>query len=174
MPANETAARSRRAIVRRRLVGSHQRSRGCRSFLMPLDETGILVRAANLCAEGPFAEASDLLRPFAERDLANLDIWRLLARAELAAGRYERALQAAEHAHVLAPGEALADVVASLALWKLGRTEEALARARGAVATDPHDFAAVSLLARILSVAGFHDDAQAVAADAADLAPDRP
>jgi hypothetical protein len=141
---------------------------------MPLDETGILVRAANLCAEGHFAEASDLLRPVAERELANLDIWRLLARAELAAGRYERALQAAKHTHVLAPGEALADVVASLALWKLGRTEEALARARGAVATDPHDFAAVSLLARILSVAGLHDDARAVAADAADLAPDQP
>jgi hypothetical protein len=141
---------------------------------MPLDETGILARAAYLCANGHFAEASDLLRPVAERELANLDMWRLLARAELAAERYERALQAAEHAHVLAPAEALSDVIASVALWKLGRTEEALERARRAVTTDRRDFAAVSLLARILSVAGLHDDARAAAAEAAALAADLP
>jgi len=140
---------------------------------MPLDETGILTRAGDLCADGHFAEASDLLRPVAEHELANLDVWRLLARAELAAERYERALQAAEHTHVLAPAEALSDVIASVALLKLGRTEEASERTRRAVTTDPHDFAAVSLLARILSVAGFHDEAQAVAAEAADLAPDQ-
>ncbi len=141
---------------------------------MPLDETGILARAGDLCTDGQFAEASDLLRPVAEREPGNLDVWRLLARAELAAERYERALQTAEHTHVLAPAEALSDVIASVVLWKLGRTEEELERARRAVTTDPHDFAAVSLLARILSVAGFHDDARAVAADAADLAPDLP
>jgi tetratricopeptide (TPR) repeat protein len=141
---------------------------------MPLDDTGILARGADLCADGHFAEASNLLRPVAECELANLDIWRLLARAELAAERYASALQAAEHTHVLAPAEALSDMIASFALLKLGRTEEALERARRAVMTDPHDFAAVSLLARMLSVAGFHDEARAVAADAAELAPDRP
>ncbi len=141
---------------------------------MPLDETAVLARAAGLCADGHFAEASDLLRPVAERDRANLDVWRLLARAELAAERYERALEAAEHTHVLAPAEALSDVIASFALLKLGRTEEALARARRAASTDPHDLAAVSLLARILSVAGFHDEARAVAAEAVDLAPEEP
>jgi Flp pilus assembly protein TadD len=141
---------------------------------MPLDETGILARAADLCADGHFAEASDLLRPVAEQEPESLDLWRLLARAELAAERYERALRAAQRTHVLAPAEALSDLIASLALWRLGRIEEASERARRAVATDPHDFAAVSLLARILSVAGFHDDARAAAANAADLAPDQP
>lgn len=141
---------------------------------MPFDEAGILARAGELCTDGHFAEASDLLRPVAERELAHLDTWCLLARAELAAERYERALQAAEHAHVLAPVVALSDVIASVALLKLGRTEEALERARRAVTADPHDFAAVSLLARMLSVAGLHDQAQAVAADAVDLAPDQP
>lgn len=141
---------------------------------MPFDEAGIHARAGDLCADGHFAEASDLLRPVAEREPANLDVWRLLARAELAAERHERALQAAEHAHVLAPEEALSDVIASAALWELGRTEEALERARSAVAMDPHDFVAVSLLARILSGAGLHDEARAVAAEAAGLAPGLP
>ncbi len=141
---------------------------------MSLDEADIPARAAELCAEGHCAEAGDLLRPVAERDPASPAIWLLLARAELAAERYERALQAAEHTHALAATEALPDVIASVALLRLGRAEQALERARRAVATDPHDFDAVSLLARILSTAGFHDDALAAAADAAELAPEHP
>ncbi|HTZ64323.1 MAG TPA: tetratricopeptide repeat protein [Solirubrobacteraceae bacterium] len=133
-----------------------------------------MARAAELCAEGHFAEASDLLRPVAEREPANRDMWRLLARADLGAGRFERALQAAEHVRALAACEAFADVIASVALLRLGRTNEALEHARGAVASDPRDFDAVSLLARLLSTVGLHDEAQVVAADAVDLAREEP
>jgi Flp pilus assembly protein TadD len=142
--------------------------------LMPFDETGILAHAVELCEDGHFAEASDLLRPAAELELGKLAIWRLLAQAELAAERYEQALQAAEHAHGLAPDESLSDVIASVALLRLGRKEEALNRARRAVETEPQDPTGVMWLARILSAAGFHDESRFVAADAVDLARDHP
>lgn len=142
--------------------------------LMPFDETDILAHAVELCEDGHFAEASDLLRPVAERELGKLALWRLLAQAELAAERYEQALQAAEHAHGLAPGESLSDVIASVALLRLGRKEDALDRARRAVATEPQDPTGVMWLARILSTAGFHDESRFVAADALALAPDHP
>jgi tetratricopeptide (TPR) repeat protein len=138
---------------------------------MAFDPTGLPARAVELCEEGHYAEASDLLRPLAEREPADPDIWLLLAQVELAAEKYERALEAAAHTHDLAPSYALADVIAGVALLKLGRADEALARARRAVAADPHDPAAVDLLARVLSVAGSHDEAQAVAAHGVELAP---
>lgn len=138
---------------------------------MALDPGGLPARAVELCAEGHCAEASDLLRPLAEREPDDPDIWLLLARVELAAERYERALEAAEHTHEIAPSCVSADGVAGVVLLRLGRTGEALGRARRAVATDPRDLAAVLLLARILSISGSHEEARAVAAHAADIAP---
>lgn len=141
---------------------------------MPFDDAEVPVRAAELCVEGHFAEASDLLRPFAEREPHNPSAWSLLARAELGAERYGLALQAAEHARELAPEEALPEVVLAVSLFGLGRTKEGLERARAAVALDPEDFAAVSLLARILSATGCHGDARALAEQAIELEPAEP
>jgi Flp pilus assembly protein TadD len=141
------------------------------SILMALDPSGLPARAVELCAEGHCAEASDLLRPLAEREPADSDIWLLLARVELAAERYERALEAAEHTHDIAPSCVPADGIAGVALLRLGRTGEALGRARRAVDTDPRDSAAVVFLARVLSISGSHDEARAVAAHAVDLVP---
>jgi Flp pilus assembly protein TadD len=138
---------------------------------MAFDPSGLQARAVELCAEGHFAEASDLLRPLAEREPSDPEIWLLLARVELAAERYERALEAAEHTHDIAPSRVSADGIAAAALLRLGRTGEALRRARRAVDTDPRDFSAVVLLARVLSVSGSHEEARAVAAHAVDLAP---
>ncbi len=138
---------------------------------MAFDPSGLPARAVELCAEGHFAEASDLLRPLAEREPSDPDIWLLLARVELAAERYERALEAAEHTHDIAPSCASADGIAGVALLRLGRTGEAVGRARRAVDTDPRDSAGVVFLARVLSISGSHDEARAVAAHAVDLAP---
>ena len=130
------------------------------------------MRAAVLCEEGHFAEAAELLRPFAERERSDLDSWLLLARAELAAGLHERALQAAEHCAALVPSLALPQVIASVAAFRLGRNAEAVERARRAVAVEPEDAGALVWLARILVVERHFDEARAVAARAVELAPE--
>ena len=141
---------------------------------MPIDDTDLLKRAAILCDEGHFAEAGNLLRSVAEQEPSNVEVWVLLARAELAAGRYTSALQAAERTQVLIPEESLPYLIASIALRNLGRPDEAVEHARQAVSVDQEDRGALSWLARLLVVAGSLDEAKEVAARVVKLAPEWP
>ncbi len=149
-------------------------SRRADRALVAVDGNHLVEQATGLCEEGHFAEAGDLLRPFAERDPSGLAIWGLLARAELAAGHCESALQAAEHVQALAPGEAVPHLIASVALVQLDRSQDAIAQVRAAVRLDPEDWWACGWLARILVAASSFEEARDVAARAVELAPEQP
>ncbi len=107
----------------------------------------LIEHAAALCDAGEFDEASGLLERVVERDPADWRARSLLARAELGAERYEQAVDQAARACRLSGHGTLPHLVASFALDRLGRSQEAVRHAREAVRIDPFDWRALDRLA---------------------------
>jgi len=137
-------------------------------------DANALERAACLCEEGHFAEACNLLRPVAEVDPASVDAWLLLARAELAAGRFEQALESAEHVQALVPERVVPVLVASVSLFKLKEMDAAVERARDAARLSPEGCFALCWLARLLVATDSVAEAKFVAGQAVEVAPEAP
>jgi Flp pilus assembly protein TadD len=129
----------------------------------------VLVRAAQLTADGRPGAAIELLRPVLVVHPEHSAAWCRLSVAYLDAGDLGQALDAAKRAIVL--GErSWAHRLASLALVELGRTAEAVASAREAVRREPLDWRCHTALAEALGPDS-PDDAVVAARRAADLAP---
>jgi Flp pilus assembly protein TadD len=129
----------------------------------------VLVRAAQLTADGRPRAAIELLRPVLVVHPEHSAAWCRLSVAYLDAGELTPALDAAKHAIVL--GErSWAHRLASLALVELGRYDEAVVSARESVRREPLDWRCHTALAEALGPTN-PDDAVIAARRAADLAP---
>lgn len=129
----------------------------------------VLVRAAQLTADGRPRAAIELLRPVLVVHPEHSAAWCRLSVAYLDTGDLIQALDAAKRAITL--GErSWAHRLASLALVELGRYDEAVASAREAVGKDPLDWRCHVALAEALAP-NAPDDAIIAARRAADLAP---
>jgi tetratricopeptide (TPR) repeat protein len=129
----------------------------------------VLVRAAQLTADGRPRAAIEMLRPVLVVHPEHSAAWCRLSVACLDAGDVTQALDAAERAIVL--GErSWAHRLVSLALVELGRYDEAVDSAREAVRREPLDWRCHTALAEALAPAD-PDDAVIAARRAADLAP---
>ncbi len=142
---------------------------------MPSEDEEPFRSAGELCAQGRFVEALELLQPLVDREPHNHEAWSLLAWAELGAEHDDRALDAAEHAIGLNPAACFPEQLAAAALLRLRRPGEAVAHARRAVQIDPFDWRALGTLARALTRAGSDaDEAQELTTRMVALAPEEP
>jgi Tfp pilus assembly protein PilF len=132
-----------------------------------------LQRASALCDLNRNDEAAGLLNEILALNPDSARAWGLKARAELALGDPNAALLSAKHAIAIAPEQEWHHRLASMALARLGKHDEAVWQAREAVRTDPHEWRALTNLARVLAPRRAE---RAQARDAADralaLAPD--
>jgi tetratricopeptide (TPR) repeat protein len=129
----------------------------------------VLVRAAQLTADGRPRAAIELLRPVLVVHPEHSSAWCRLSVAYLDAGDVTQSLDAAKRAIVL--GErSWAHRLASLALIELDRFDEAVASAREAVKREPLDWRCHVTLAESLAPKS-PKDAVAAARRAVDLAP---
>jgi tetratricopeptide (TPR) repeat protein len=129
----------------------------------------VLVRAAQLTADGRPRAAIELLRPVLVVHPELSAAWCRISVAYLDAGELDQSLDAAKRAITL--GErSWAHRLASLALVELGRHAEAVASAREAVRRDPVDWRCHVALAEALGSTA-PSDAVAAARKAVELAP---
>ena len=129
----------------------------------------VLVRAAQLTADGRPRAAIELLRPVLVVHPEHSAAWCRISVAYLDAGELIESLDAAKRAITL--GErSWAHRLASLALVELGRHAEAVASAREAVRRDPIDWRCHVALAEALGATA-PADAVAAARKAVELAP---
>ncbi|RZS30388.1 Tfp pilus assembly protein PilF [Herbihabitans rhizosphaerae] len=130
----------------------------------------VLLRAAELTADGEPKAAIALLRPTVARYPDHPEAWCRLAAAYLDAGEPSESLDAAKAAMRL--GErSWAHRLASLALIELGRDDEAVVSAREAARRDPADWRCHVTLAQALRRKE-SEHSLAAARRAVDLAPD--
>jgi tetratricopeptide (TPR) repeat protein len=133
----------------------------------------VLDRAAELLARDRAEEAAALLAPALGRHPEHVGSWVLMARIRLVLADAAGALDAAGTASALAPSDASALAVASMALTELGRHPEALSIAHRAVGCEPdnpywHDRVAWALLAAETRL----DEAERAARTAVELGPE--
>lgn len=130
----------------------------------------VLVRAAQLTADGRPRAAIELLRPVLVVHPEHSAAWCRISVAYLDVGELTESLDAAKRAITL--GErSWAHRLASLALVELGRFPEAVASAREAVRRDPVDWRCHVALAEALGTTA-PGDAVVAARKAVELAPD--
>ncbi len=134
-----------------------------------------LRQAETLCDLGRFADAVPVVAETIGRTPRDAAAWCLMARAQLGCERASAALQAAEAAISLEPGNATPHRLASLALGQLGRNQEAVTAAEQAIRCEPSSWQVHARLAH--SLAELRDrlsDAQDAADRAMALKPDDP
>jgi Flp pilus assembly protein TadD len=140
----------------------------------PPDVTAVaLNRARALYELRRFPEAAELLRRAIASDPQNLEALGLLASAEVNAGDYEAALEAAERGLAVAPEAEWPHRLASVALRHLERTEQSIRHAREAVRLSPDGWQAHVTLAWSLADNSNLPAAREAAQRAVELAPDR-
>src|SRR5882757_3396435 len=132
----------------------------------------VLDRAAKLSASGRRRKAVALLRSTANSHPDSAEVWCWLAGALLDRGDATAALAAARRALALPGGKASAHRLASKALSRLSRHEEAVAAARQAVRAAPSDWRCRIALAEAFGAAGSWPDAVDAAAQAVRYQPD--
>jgi Flp pilus assembly protein TadD len=110
-----------------------------------------LQRASALCDLNRNDEAVRLLSEILALNPDSSRAWGLKARAELALGDFNAALLSAKHGIAIAPEQEWHHRLASMALARLGKHDEAAWHAREAVRTAPHEFRALTNLARVLA-----------------------
>lgn len=139
------------------------------------DATHELERAQTLIELHRTDEASSLLAQLLSVEPHNASAWGLLAQARLDAGELDAALDAAERAAALEPGEDWPHRLRSIAMQQLGDDDGAISAARAAVEAAPQNWQAHGRLAIALSVAK-RDLAEALveAERAVALAPNEP
>ncbi len=115
------------------------------------DQAAELQRAAALCDLGRSEEAASVLRRLLAEQPQSVRAWTLLALAELRAGNPDAGLRAAERAISLAPDEEWPHRLASAALKRLERYEEAIWHARECVRLDPNSWETHATLAQLLA-----------------------
>jgi tetratricopeptide (TPR) repeat protein len=130
----------------------------------------VLVRAAQLTADGRPRAAIELLRPVLVVHPEHSGVWCRISVASLDLGEVNQSLDAAKKAITL--GErSWAHRLASLALVELGRHAEAVVSAREAVRRDPQDWRCHVALAEALGATAPRE-AVAAARRAVELAPE--
>ncbi|EWM13161.1 tetratricopeptide repeat protein [Kutzneria sp. 744] len=132
----------------------------------------VLDRAAKLSASGRRRKAVALLRGIASSHPDSAEVWCRLAAALLDRGDATAALAAARRAIPLGGDRAWAHRLASKALSRLGRHEEAVSAARQAVRSAPSDWRCRIALAEAFGAAGSWPDAVDAAAQAVRYQPD--
>jgi Flp pilus assembly protein TadD len=132
----------------------------------------VLDRAARLSASGRRRKAVALLRSTADSHPASSEVWCRLAAALLDRGDAAAALIAVRRAMPLGGDRAWAHRLASKALSRLGRHEEAVTAARQAVRAAPSDWRCRIALAEAFGAAGSWPDAVDAAAQAVRYQPD--
>lgn len=113
--------------------------------------TAVLLRAAELTAEGLPRQAIDLLRPLVAANPRHAEAWCRLAAAHLDLGEADHALDSAKRAMVLDGEPAWPQRLAALALSDLGRHQEAAVAARESVRRKPGDWRCYVVLAEVLA-----------------------
>jgi cytochrome c-type biogenesis protein CcmH/NrfG len=132
----------------------------------------VLDRAAQLSASGRRRKAVALLRSTANSHPDSAEVWCRLAAALLDRGDAAAALDAVRRASALPGDSAWTHRLASKALSRLARHEEAVAAARQAVRAAPSDWRCRVALAEAFGAAGLWSSAQDAAAEAVRLEPD--
>ncbi|NGY61193.1 tetratricopeptide repeat protein [Lentzea sp. NEAU-D13] len=113
--------------------------------------TAVLLRAAELTAEGLPQQAIDLLRPLVAANPRHAEAWCRLAAAHLDLGEADQALDSAKRAMILDGEPAWPQRLAALALSDLGRPAEAAVAARESVRRKPGDWRCYVVLAEVLA-----------------------
>ena len=134
-----------------------------------------LERAQALVGLGRFDEARSLLLDFVGREPDIAQAWCLFAQVQIATGDPKGALDAAERAAALEPGNDWPHRLRSVALQQLGDDDGSIAAAHEAVTAAPHSWQTHRRLAMALVLAKRNpDEALAAAGRAAELAPHEP
>jgi tetratricopeptide (TPR) repeat protein len=134
-----------------------------------------LERAQALIELGRFDEAASLLRGLLASEPGLAPAWCLFAQTRIGVDDAEAALDAAERAAALEPGNGWPHRLRSVALQQLGDLDGAIAAAHEAVSAEPHDWQTHRRLAISLIVASRDvDEAVAAAERAVALAPSEP
>jgi tetratricopeptide (TPR) repeat protein len=139
---------------------------------MASESSSPIERARVLCELRRFGEAVTLASEAIAADPRDANAWCVMAEAQLGQDQPRAALQAALAAAAQAPGEPQSQRLASIALAKLDRPEEALLAAQRAVklgpgAWEPH----VQLAEALTGIDGRLEEAQQAADRAVELAP---
>ncbi len=119
-------------------------------------------RAQSLARSGRTEEAMRLLEQVVQRQRSSLQAHALLADLCLASGRLERALEGYRTCARLRPRDPEFPFRCALALVRMSRPDEALARLDQALAIQATHRASVAWKASLLEVAGRYDEAEAV------------
>ncbi|GAA0615547.1 hypothetical protein GCM10010174_36690 [Kutzneria viridogrisea] len=135
------------------------------------DISTVLHRAAELTANGKGRKAVALLRPVAVAHPRQQEVWCRLAAAHLDRGDPGAALDAVRRALRLTGDRAWAHRLASRALSRMGRHEEAVSAARHALREAPSDGRCQLALAEALGSADRWDEALSAARRAVELDP---
>lgn len=134
-----------------------------------------LTRAEMLIDLQRWSEACELLGSLVAADPDDAPAWNLLARAQLGAGRPERALAAAENAASLEPTHPAPQHMISIVLGQMGRSDEAVTAAREAVRLAPYEWVRHAQLAyALIDTRRGRREAVEAASRAVDMAPEQP
>lgn len=134
-----------------------------------------IARARTFCELGRYGEAVAAVGEIISREPRNEEAWCLMAQAQLGSERPGAALEAARAAASLGTGREEPHRLASVALIRLGRQDEAAEAALAAIQSEPESWEAHACLAH--SLAGSRnrlDEAREAADTAVALSPDEP